>query len=88
MTSDWRITMEALTAILILAVVAYGIAGCLPGRDYRPLEEQGVLQPKQVTSSAVRGPNDITSANNNAFGVEGDSLVGPNQGSPTWHAAH
>ncbi|KAK9904850.1 hypothetical protein WJX75_003822 [Coccomyxa subellipsoidea] len=41
--NDWRLTMEVLTLLLIIAVVAYAIGGCLPGKDYRRAAEQGRL---------------------------------------------
>ena len=40
--------MEVLTLLLIIAVVAYAIGGCLPGKDYRPIAEQGRLHADKV----------------------------------------
>jgi hypothetical protein len=46
--NDWRLTMEVLTLLLIIAVVAYAIGGCLPGKDYRRAAEQGRLLADKV----------------------------------------
>lgn len=46
--NNWRLTMEVLTLLLIVAVVAYAIGGCLPGKDYRPAAEQGRLLADKV----------------------------------------
>lgn len=40
--------MEVLTMFLLIAVVAYVIGGCLPGKDYRPACEQGLQRANKV----------------------------------------
>lgn len=72
---DWRITMELLTLILVVAVAAYGIAGCLQGKDYRPISEQGLRQPKEVIST--REETQAASGIDHGRGVpETESLLG------------
>ncbi len=46
--NDWRLTMGLLTLLLSIAVVLYAIGACLPGKDYRPVGQQGALRADKV----------------------------------------
>ena len=42
LVSDWRVSMELLTATLSVSVVLYLAGSFLKGKDYRPAAEKGL----------------------------------------------
>ena len=46
--------MGTLTLLLLIAVVLYGIGGCIRGKDYRPAGEQGTPQMDKVEPDLER----------------------------------